>query len=42
MKASPLRSIGGPTCGVNIVTITTATQWISEQSPNFNSKKRFL
>jgi hypothetical protein len=35
-----LRIIRGPTCGVTIVTRTTATRLIAEQLPNLNSRKR--
>jgi hypothetical protein len=35
-----LRIIRGPTCGVTIVTRTTTTQLIAEQSPNLSSRKR--
>jgi hypothetical protein len=39
VKASLLRIIRGPTCGVTIVTRTTTTQLIAEQLPNLNSRK---
>jgi hypothetical protein len=32
--------MSGPTCGVTIVTRTTTTRLIAEQSPNLNSRKR--
>jgi hypothetical protein len=40
VSASLLKVIRPPTCGVIIVTRTTTTRLIAEQSPNSNSKKR--
>jgi hypothetical protein len=37
---SLLRILRHPTCGVTIVTRTTTTRLIAEQSPNSNSRRR--